>query len=148
MRSNRRGCCTSTSASRDAHPEGEDRVWLAIDAKGHVAAFVTGGVDLSCDFDFIDFHEEIRRISQSGSAADIAGAVTVLERLWQTDKSLGVSLTWLRLTEPNFRKVVVEHRAPAIREGRSKLPLGPLQQYAVSLEPTSQRCLNSSGVSW
>jgi hypothetical protein len=63
--------------------------------------------------------------------AQAKATVRVLEKLWVRDTTLGEGLRWSDLNDEHFRSFVVFALALAVREGKSSVPVAPLQEFAV-----------------
>jgi hypothetical protein len=85
-----------------------------------------------CSADTADFGNEIRRMWESNVPGRRELAVRTLERTWRLDSTLGEGLPLKALDSPDFRTVVVEFLAQAVRSGLSEQSLAELQDFAAS----------------
>lgn len=89
-----------------------------------------------CNGDSTDFWQVSKDLMDSSDPQARQATITVLERLWSRDKSLGDGLPWNTLYSDNFEAFVVERLAPAIRDAESDVALSDLQAFVIRYKST------------
>lgn len=85
-----------------------------------------------CEADKTRFETRVRALFESRDPEVRRQTILVLERVWQLDPTLGRGLPLKALDRGDFRVVVAEFLAQAIRSGKSNEPLSNLQDFAAA----------------